>query len=687
MSMNGRTKILVGALASAGVAGLAVGGQYAGGALFAHMEHLPQSVVGIFTLRDYWHAYGDVKAVKKALGVCTFASVAVPIAPIALACVAVFSKPKRELHGSARWARDFEIRQTGLLSDDSGRAGIILGKYKGRYLTFVGQQFVMIAAPTRSGKGVAIVIPNLLTYPDSVVVLDLKFENYRFTSGYRAKYGQKVFLWAPFAEDGKTHGWNVFDTIVKRAPHLRIGDVQAIGQKFYSSNVEARTKFWNDLARNLFVGLVLYLMETATPERPCTLSEVFRQSSGMGRPVKEHIAALKATPGLSMACTNALNRFLSSSDEVLNSILSTFNAPLLIFDNPVVDAATSHSSFDINEVRRQRMTIYLGIQPNRLEDAALLVNLFFSQLIDLNTSVLPEHDPSLKYQCLLVMDEFTAIGRVNIIDKANAFIAGYNLRLLIIIQSISQMEPSLLYGKEGTRTLVNNMAAKIIYPPKDQEESKVISETLGYLTESSVSTGKTRGKNLSRSENASDQRRALMMPQELAGMPQKQEILLGFDKPILCEKAYYYSDPLFINRLKEISPSLRALGKKMPSEQQLKDAAGLETVKGNGIYELSSTDVPSVDISAWMAKREASTAAKGPNGERVVRASDLAEMDPASASITLVKKAAARVDEDVFALTGIRFNFSDLVAQRYATQSVTHDAAAAPAISQEVFNG
>jgi type IV secretion system protein VirD4 len=276
---------------------------------------------------------------------------------------------------------------------------------------------------------------------------------------------------------------------------------------------------------------------------------------------------------------------------------------------------------------------------------------------------------------------------VNIIDKANAFIAGYNLRLLIIIQSISQMEPSLLYGKEGTRTLVNNMAAKIIYPPKDQEESKVISETLGYLTESSVSTGKTRGKNLSRSENASDQRRALMMPQELAGMPQKQEILLGFDKPILCEKAYYYSDPLFINRLKEISPSLRALGKKMPSEQQLKDAAGLETVKGNGIYELSSTDVPSVDISAWMAKREASTAAKGPNGERVVRASDLAEMDPASASITLVKKAAARVDEDVFALTGIRFNFSDLVAQRYATQSVTHDAAAAPAISQEVFNG
>jgi len=683
--MKARTKVLVGALATAGVAGLAVAGQYAGGALFAHIEHLPQSVVGIFTLRDYWHAYGDVKAVKKVLAGCTFASVAIPIAPIALACVAVFSKPKRELHGSARWARDFEIRKTGLLDDDSGRPGIILGKHRGRYLTFLGQQFVMIAAPTRSGKGVSIVIPNLLTYPDSMVVLDLKFENYRLTSGYRAKYGQKVFLWAPFAEDGKTHGWNVFDTIAKRPLHLRIGDVQAIGQKFYSSNVEAKTKFWNDLARNLFVGLVLYLMETATPERPCTLGEVFRQSSGMGRPVKEHIAALKATPGLSMACTNALNRFLSSSDEVLNSILSTFNAPLLIFDNPVVDAATSHSSFDINDVRRQRMTIYLGIQPNRLEDAALLVNLFFSQLIDLNTSVLPEHDPSLKYQCTLVMDEFTAIGRVNIIDRASGFIAGYNLRLLIIIQSISQMEPPLMYGKEGTRTLMNNTAAKIIFPPKDHEESKVISDTLGYLTEGSISTGKTRGKNLSRSENTAPQRRALLLPQELTAMPQTQEILLGFDKPILCYKAYYYSDPIFIDRLKEISPSLRALGKEMPSEQQLKDAAGLETERGNGVYELSSCDVPSVDIAAWMAKRDASMAAKGLNGERVVRASDLAEMDPASASLTLIQKAAARVDEAVFALTGMRIKFSEQVAQRFATQSVTHgvtyQAAATPSLS------
>jgi type IV secretion system protein VirD4 len=669
--MKNRTKVLIGALAAAGVTGLAIGGQLAGAALFARVEHLPSSVVGIFTLRDYWHAYGDIPSVKKALAMCSFVAAAIPVSVITLACAAVFHNPKRELHGSARFAKASEIRETGLLGgssgDGNGNPALILGKYKGEYLTFSGQQFVMLAAPTRSGKGVGVVLPNLLTYPDSMVVLDLKLENYKLTSGYRAKYGQKVFLWAPFAEDGRTHGWNVFDTIVSRPAHLRIGDVQAIGLKFYPSNVEPKTKFWNDLARNLFVGLTLYLMETGSPERPCTLGEVFRQSSGMGRPIKEHIADLMKTKGLSSACAGALNRFLASSDDVLNSILSTFNAPLLIFDNPVVDAATSHSSFDINNVRRERMTIYIGIQPNRLEDAALLVNLFFSQLIDLNTSVLPEHDVTLKHQCTLVMDEFTAIGKVNIISTANAFIAGYNLRLLTIIQAVSQMEPSLLYGKEGTRTLVVNHAAKIVYPPKDHHEAKDLSDTLGFFTETSVSRSKTRGK--AGSENHSDQRRALMMPQELEQMSQDEEILLGFGKPIRCEKAYYYDDPVFIDRLKEISPSLRNLGDRMPTEDELKKAAGDNELCLRGLLP--------VDVDAWQIKHEAARAPKLADGTRVWRASDLVKIREEPVSVALAAVLAAGIYDDLFEVTGMQFNF----AQERASGD------ASPRISEEVMHG
>lgn len=656
------SKIALGVVGTSAFAGLVVAGQYAGATLFVHLQHLPKSAIGVTTLRDYWAAYGDIPAVEKALSGCSFIAGAIPIGFASMVAFATLRRPKRELHGSARFARGNEIRATGLLSGEDGKPELILGKYKGKYLTFGGTQFVMLAAPTRSGKGVAVGIPNLLTYSDSMVVLDLKLENYKFTSGYRQKYGQKVFLWAPFAEDGRTHSWNVFDTIVSRPAHLRIGDVQAIGQKFYSSNVDAKTKFWNDLARNLFVGIVLYLMETATPERPCTMGEVLRQSSGMGRPIKEHMATLKATPGLTSTCTDALNRFLTSSDDVLNSILSTFNGPLGIFANPIVDAATSTSSFDINQVRRERMTIYVGIQPNRLEDAALLVNLFFSQLIDLNTAVLPEHDATIRFQCTLVMDEFTAIGRVNIIEKSNSFIAGYWLRLLTIIQANAQMEPDSLYGKSGTRTLIVNHAAKIVYPPTDHEEAKELSDTLGYFTENSVSRSRTPGK--PRSESHSDQRRALMLPQELEEMPKHQAIILGFGKPILCDKAYYYEDPVFINRLKEISPSLARLGKAMPNEMGLKAAAGSD--------ELCTHDVPIIDVDAWQAKNETIRAPKKADGQRVARASDLLAMDKTPISGALATILFNRVYADIKEMTGLDLHFTKL-ADSVAGNAIAHE--------------
>lgn len=482
-------------------------------------------------------------------------------------------------------------------------SGVIVGKYNNQYLIFDGQQFILLAAPTRSGKGVAVVVPNLLNFADSVVVLDLKLENFRFTSLFRERNGQQVFLFAPFSEDGITHKWNMLDTI-SRDINLRVGDVLSVGQSLYPSDSDPKEKFWNDNARNLFLAFVLYLMET--PELPCTFGEVFRQSSGKGKPLKEHIESIiidrsNGDKALSSECLDAFSRFLASPENTLGNIISTFNAPLLIFANPIVDAATSSSDFDINEVRKKRMSIYIGIQPNRLADAALLVNMLFSQLINLNTKQLPEDNPDLKYQCLLIMDEFTAIGKVGIIAKANSFIAGYNIRLLTIIQSVSQLES--VYGEKDTRTLVTNHALQIMYPPREQKDANEYSEMLGYFTEKALSTGVSRprawGNNSgSSSENVSDQRRALMLPQELKEMPQDEEIIiLENTKPILCHKARYFSDHVFIDRLKSVSPTLAALPKKkLPSEKELKHAAF-------NLKELSSV-VPVIDIGLHRAKTE-----------------------------------------------------------------------------------
>lgn len=480
-----------------------------------------------------------------------------------------------------------------------------------------GQQFVLLAAPTGAEKGVAIVLPNLLNFDDSAVVFDLKLENYKLTSRFRQQHGQTVFLFAPFSEERLTHRWNMLDTI-SRDPIARVGDTLAVGQVFYPSDCDPREKFWNDNARNLFLAFVLYLIES--PHLPCTLGEILRQSSGKGRALKDHIQSTIARRAaennpLSEDCLDAFSRFLASPENTLGNIVSTFNAPLLVFANPIVDAATSASDFDVRDLRKRRITLYIGVQPSVLGDAALLVNMLFSRIIELNSKELPENNPDLRYQCLLIMDEFTAMGKVSIIAKANSYIRGYNLRLLTIIQSVAQLES--VYGAADTRTLITNHAIQILYPPGEQKDATEYSEMLGYFTEKAISTGISKprafGQSGSTSQNTSDQRRALMLPQELKEMPSDQQIIaMKHCKPVLCHKARYYEDHCFIDRLKEASPTLAALDRKppglrgwlatlwspkqRPTELQIKHAAFV-------LRELSS-GVPYLDIELHRARIE-----------------------------------------------------------------------------------
>lgn len=495
-----------------------------------------------------------------------YASLLVYFVPLYVVLNGMLQKHRRALHGSARWANDKEIRNANLVQDD----GIVIGKHKGEILRFPGQQFVLLAAPTRSGKGVGVVIPNLLTYTGSVVVLDIKQENYNITAGYRnSVLGQETWLFNPFAEDRepdtgradpRTHRYNPLSSITDGV--FRVGDILAIGNAIWPTG--GKDAFWNDNARNLFLAIVLFLCEMqgrrlkdeSLPHYPVTMGEVLRQSSGRGtgQSVKKYLQSLIETyPWLSSECLDAMANFLSASDDVLASILSTFNAPLTIWRNPVVDAATSQNDFDLADVRTRPMSIYIGITPDHLEDAKLLVNLVFSQLVNLNTKQLPQDNPQrYRYPCLLLMDEFTAIGKVNILAKAVSYIAGYNLRLLPIIQSLSQLES--VYGREDARTFVTNHAMQILFAPREQKDANEYSEMLGTFTEKGVS--ESRSKQIldpkGSSESISDQKRALMLPQELKELGQWKEIvLLENTKPILCDKIRYYDDPAFTSRVME----------------------------------------------------------------------------------------------------------------------------------------
>ncbi|WP_321819136.1 MULTISPECIES: type IV secretory system conjugative DNA transfer family protein [unclassified Burkholderia] len=444
---------------------------------------------------------------------------------------------------------------------------IVVGVWRGRYLRFAGQQFVLLAAPARSGKGVGVVIPNLLTFPDSVVALDIKQENYAATAGFRRAHGQDVYLFNPFAEDGRTHRYNPLSAITNGL--FRVGDILAIGYALYPAG--GHDDFWKDQARNLFLGIVLLLCEwrdarrvgkgASIPDFPVTMGEVLRQSSGNGMPVKSYLqrALVRHRGLLSGQCIDALNRFLSNDDKVLASVLATFNAPLTIWANPLVDAATSANDFDLRDVRRRRMSIYIGITPDHLSEAALLVNLVFSQLVNLNTKQLPEADPTLQFQCLLLLDEMTSIGKIQIIARAVAYMAGYNLRLLSIVQSIAQLES--VYGRADARTFITNHAMQIIYAPREQKDANDYSEMLGTFTGQSHSVSRPNalfGRGGS-SESVSEQRRPLLLPQELKELGRDKEIiLLENTKPILADKICYWRDPEFASRVLT-APSVPAL--------------------------------------------------------------------------------------------------------------------------------
>jgi type IV secretion system protein VirD4 len=418
----------------------------------------------------------------------------------------------------------------------------------------------MLSAPTRSGKGVGVVIPNLLNWPDSVVVLDIKGENYAITAGYRAAHGQAVYAFSPFDEGARSHRWNPLSTVRTSALH-RVGDLLTIGQVFFPNDGSGTSSeaFFNDQARNLFLGLGLLLLES--PRLPRTIGEMLRQSSGKGRSLKDHLGGLiaqrrdqatSANPPLSDECVDALQRLLSNSENTLSSVVATFNAPLIIFADAVVDAATSADDFRLEDLRRRRMSVYVRIPPNRLASARPLLNLFFSQLVSLNTQALPEQDPTLTLQCLLVHDEFAAMGRVGVISSAAAFLAGYNLRLLTVVQAMSQLDA--VYGDKEARTFATNHGLQILFAPREQRDADEYSAMLGHFTERATSRGRSRsfsGQGSSTvSRNDSEQRRALLLPQEFKELGSERLVVIVENcKPILGEKIRYYRDKAFTARL------------------------------------------------------------------------------------------------------------------------------------------
>lgn len=556
------------------------GGFYIGAIVFTDWLSLTKTEPSVGLLFKYWQLNKLPEAMFFPLMISTIVSVLLGLIPLIVVMLAlILGKPKRELHGSARFANDMEIRQAGLLQTPKEQEkqkfpDILIGKHKGKYLRWFGNEFFELDAPTRSGKGVGIVIPNCLHYRDSMVVYDPKYENFLITAGFRQAHGQDVFLFnpagvMPTTDDNPdprlkemsplmSHRWNPY-TYIRRDARFTYKDLMNMAQILLASghHDSGSAQFFTESARKLFVGLSLFLIETeherdlSDYRQRTTLTNLFRLTSPTdGRPLQEWLKdEIESRPFLSSQCQTLLLGFANGNAKTGADILSSLTAPLGMFLDPVVEKATSDDDFRLDELRKKRMTIYIGIVPTEMATFRNLMNLFFSQLIDVNVRQgLPENDKSLKHQCLLLMDEFPALGKMSVIVNAVAFIAGYNLRLLIVNQSPSQLED--IYGKEAARTLTTNFACRVLYTPRDQKDAQEYSEIIGYETFKSRSSSRSSGRGTSRSQSISDQKRAVMNPDEVKAMPASDCIItLNKVRPIYAQKIIYWQDPVFTARL------------------------------------------------------------------------------------------------------------------------------------------
>lgn len=562
----------------------AIGGIYLGGYAALKYSGLKTSLLSFKTFFYVIENYGSNPTYKflVALSWCGF------ILPLVVAMVfiglIIFNlRPKKIIYGNARLANKMDLKKSGffptLAESKKHKYPPILigkmdkGKYKGQYIYYYGQKFLMLYAPTRSGKGVGIVIPNCLNYPESLVVMDIKLENWFLTSGYRKEImGQECYLFCPagYAEkeenakkgEYRSHRWNPID-YVNRDALQRQTDLRKIASVLYPLS-GGDNDVWNTAVINLFIGIALYLLdkEEANEQLTVSISGVLQAATPGGDLAAWMRKTLIKDISISSETRDYFERFMAAPERTRGSIMSNFTNGLDIFSNPITAADTSTSDFDIRELRKKKMSIYIGLTPDILVTHKKLVNLFFSMVVNENTKELPEKNPELKYQCLILLDEFTSIGRVDIIQKSIAYTAGFNIRYVFILQNKGQMEDDKLYGREGTETFIKNCAVEIVYPPRDVDDAvKEISERIGVRDEkikrrSSSSNRGTAGGSDSISHDIIE--RAVLLPDEIVSLSKikndsgtlmiREIILSELSRPFIANKIVFFEDPVFKRR-------------------------------------------------------------------------------------------------------------------------------------------
>ena len=441
------------------------------------------------------------------------------------------------LHGDARWATEVDITKAGLRV----KKGMIMGEDKKGFLVAEGFQHTLLFAPTGSGKGVGFVIPNLLYWEDSVFVHDIKLENYELTSGWREHMGQNVYLWNPASPDGMTHCYNPMDWISTK-PGQMVDDVQKIG-----ALILPKQEFWENEARALFVGVVLYLL--ADPVKRASFGEVVRTLRSDD--VAHNLAVALDTLGDMIHPVGYMNlaAFLQKADKERSGVVSTLNSKLDLWANPLIDTATASSDFNIQTFKKSPSTVYVGLTPDNIQRLQPLMQVCYQQATEFLSRSMPTDED--KYGVMFLMDEFPTLGKMEQFMNGIAYFRAYKVRLFLIVQDTQQLKG--IYQDSGMNSFLSNSTYRVTFAANNTETATLISQLCGNKTVESVSQSRPKFFDLnpsSKSQSVSKAQRALLLPQEVISLDRDyQIILIESSPPIRCKKIKYYQHPFFIKKL------------------------------------------------------------------------------------------------------------------------------------------
>tara|TARA_R110002012_G_scaffold82942_1_gene209144 strand:+ start:6626 stop:8146 length:1521 start_codon:yes stop_codon:yes gene_type:complete len=439
--------------------------------------------------------------------------------------------PARDTHGSASFAHSREIARRGLFK----RRGLIIGKRRGRYLRFAREGHLLTFAPTRSGKGVGCVIPNLLDHRGSVVVSDIKGENYRVTARWRAGFSQVLAI-APFSRDIAGACFNPLDYIRTGQPE-DVDDAAMIADLLVVP--KGQDTFWDSEAQNLIVALLLYAAHDLSPEER-NLHHVWSLLMRDRDEFDEVIADMRASDH--QAIRRAGDGFSQKEERERSAVISTAQTHMKIWKSPLLADATKHSDFALEDIKRGCLSLYIVIPPELLG----VYRPFMRLMVGLAASAMTRVAELPEKRVLFLLDEVAALGRMSPIETGIGYLAGYGVSLWLFFQDLDQLQKT--YPK--WRSVIANCSVRQAFGVSDYQTAKELSDMLGQRTVPAMSKGLSRDWLVPLPDGVShhmaETGRPLMTPDEIMTMPEdRQLIFVQALRPILARKIRYFSEWMF----------------------------------------------------------------------------------------------------------------------------------------------